>query len=159
MIIEILKDCLSKFDSAIVVNDSAATVWIVDSVLVPSASVLVDVVIRVIWDRAVGIESVVIDLCDLALLNAFASNHWVVVHATRAVCFPSYVFGVVEASTGIFIKVVQGTACELVEGIACKLAVNVSCVDDSLINVVLKLETVKDGQEGGSHNSKVCSHR
>ena len=73
-----MKDVLCKFNSAIVVNDPTMTVAIVYSVLVPSTSVLVNCVMRVIWDRTVSIETVVIDLIDLALFNTFSSNHWVV---------------------------------------------------------------------------------
>lgn len=119
------------YDSLVVVDDSAIAVS-VPEVLVPPSSVLVDGIILVSWNVAVGIESVVQCFVHLALSDALVEVDWVceawgftLSDFTGVVLFPN------KAGAVLLIELVA-ISIEDVEVVAGLLTVDVSDVEGLL---------------------------
>ena len=95
-------------------NSPSPAVWIVHCVFVPSSAVLVNLVCIVVWDLTLVIETVVIDLIQLATLNALAGDNWVVDALAWAVGHLILIdhLWVIEAGTGFLIELVKSLADE-----------------------------------------------
>lgn len=106
-VVKVLLDLIGKFNSTVIVNNSAIAIWVVNSVLVPSSSVPVDVIVFVVWDLALSVEPVIVKLFNLTFYGAPVCNHWIM-DVTWAIChLVFHEIGIVETSTCFLIEFVK----------------------------------------------------